>query len=146
MGYYLHFSPSNRSYNGSHKQKLLSLKWICMSIWQSPFTLYSTDSVDSDIVSHFSHFFKKRTIFAHRVHLQKNWKKLGKSFEEIRNNFFLHILVKILCNLQGNFKKLEENLWKIRWNFKDILGNLRRNFWKNSGKTLKKLLGILKKY
>ncbi len=48
LGYYLHFSPSN----GPNEWKLLSLKQIRMSVWWSPFTLPSTDSVDSHIVSH----------------------------------------------------------------------------------------------
>ncbi len=72
-GYYLQFSPSNGSHNGSHEWKLLSLKQIHMSVWLSPFTIPSTDSVDFHIVSHSwdpfvgLRFFKKWTIFAHRA-------------------------------------------------------------------------------
>ncbi len=50
---------------------------------------------------------------------------MGKIF---LNKFSAHF-VEMSYNYQGNFFKLEKNLGKIR-NFKDVLENLRCNFWK----------------
>ncbi len=83
--------------------------------------------------------------------LEKNFKifkKSGRSFEEIGNNFlnkFSRISVEILCNFQGNYeiaRKLYGNM--ILKTFRGICEVIFEHIWKNSEKTVKKLLGITK--
>ncbi len=57
------------------------------------------------------------TLGKKNLNIWKFSKKLRMSFEEIKKTFrihFLHISVEILCNFQGNFKKLKKNCMEIK--------------------------------
>ncbi len=68
-------------------------------------------------------------------------KRLGRSFEEIGNNFLKFRV--IFRNILKNSKTI---LQKVRCNFKDISWNLRCNFGNFLEKIMKILLEIFQKY